>query len=129
MRRNSFQRRAFTFVEILVALTFMAIVMPVVFHAITVASAVSTRGVRKREAVELANRMLNQIVVEESWRDGDSSGDFDAEDPGFRWESKVEDWSEDTMTQVTVNVIYKVQGQEFTESLTTIVPTEATGSS
>lgn len=122
--RNSRAGRAFTFVEILVALAFMAIVIPVVFQAITLANTVSTRAVRKREAEELANRKLNEIVAEEAWQDGDASGDFEDDAPGFTWASTVADWTDDTMTRITVSVTYKVQGTEFTESLTTIVPTE-----
>ncbi|CAN5232457.1 hypothetical protein BH09SUM1_BH09SUM1_14850 [soil metagenome] len=127
MKANSLRRpRAFTFVEILVALAFMAIVIPITLQGISLASRVSSRGLQKRVAAELANSKLNELVVTGDWQGADESGDFGDDHPGFTWNVTSEDWTEDALTEVTVSVSYKVQGQEYSEALATVVRTDET---
>jgi len=112
--------RGFTFVEILAAMIFMAIVIPVAVKGLQLASMVGERASRKRVAGELADRVLNESVITQTWRDGDSDGDFGNDFPGYTWRLTSEGWSEDTMRLVTVEVTYSVQGREFTEQMSTL---------
>jgi general secretion pathway protein I len=112
--------RAFTFVEILAAMLFMGIVIPVAVKGLLLANTVGERASRKRTAGELADRVLNEALITETWRDGDQEGDFGEEFPGFRWRLTSEGWSEDTMRLVTVEVTYSVQAYEFTERLSSL---------
>lgn len=113
-------RRGFTFIEILAAMLFMAIVIPVAIQGITLANAVGVRAARKRIATELAARILNEAVVTQSWRDGDEDGAFEDEFSDYRWKITSASWAEDTMRLVTAEVTYKVQDREFTERLSTL---------
>lgn len=132
-KRSKAQRgavRGFTFVEVLAAMLFMAIVIPVTFEGITLANRIGVKAARKRVAAELAAQKLNESVVTESWRSGDEAGDFEDEQPGYRWEVSAEDWTDDTMRMLTARVYYKVQEQEYSEELSTLVDsTESSDSS
>ncbi len=111
---------AFTFVEILAAMLFMGIVIPVAVKGLLLANTVGERATRKRTAGELADRVLNEALITETWRDGDQEGDFGEDFPGFHWRLTSEGWSEDTMRLVTVEITYAVQAHEFTERLGTL---------
>ena len=100
---------------------FMAIVIPVVIHALTVANRAGVVADRKRVAAQLANRWLNEWVVTDDWRDADSEGDFGEDWPGYRWILENEVWEDDTMRKVTVTVLFEVQHQEHRVNLSTLV--------
>ena len=110
----------FTFVEILAAMLFMAIVIPVAMRGILLSNTVSERGERKRLAAELADALLDEAILTESWREGDQNGDFEDDWPGTRWTVTSESWSEDTMRIVRASVTYSVQDHEFTETVYTL---------
>jgi hypothetical protein len=115
------RRSAYTFVEVLAAMLFMAIVIPVTLHALMLSNRVTSGAVHKRQAAQLATMVLNEQIVTGTWADGDQSGDFGDDWPGFRWESSTDDWSEGTMRVLTVSVSYTIQDHGYTESLSTLV--------
>lgn len=117
-------RHGFTFVEILAAMLFMAIVIPVTFEAVQLSNRVATAAGHKRTAAQLANRVLTEALVTESWRAGDASGDFTDEQPGYKWDVTSGDWDEDTMRVVTARVHYTVQGSEYEVELSSLAPSE-----
>lgn len=112
--------RGFTLTEALAALMLMVIVTPVMFQGMTVANRVGIVAVRQREAVELADRLLTEMVLTDDWRDNEQNGDFGEEWTGYRWVLRDDGWDEDTMRVVTVEVFYKVQGRERSVALTTL---------
>jgi general secretion pathway protein I len=114
-------RAAFTFVEMLAAMIFMAIVLPVAVEGIVLANSVSTRALHKRQAMRLADRILNQVMIDEAWEDGEQSGDFGEDFPQYRWEIAVDSWEIDSMLRVTATVSYTVQDREYSESIGTLV--------
>jgi hypothetical protein len=99
---------------------FMAIVVPVMVQGMTVASRAGIAAQRQREAVELADRLLTELVLTDDWRDSDGDGDFGEDWPGYRWVLRDDGWEEDTMREVTVEVLYTVQGRERSVTLTTL---------
>ena len=123
MRRapTSFRRlRAYTLAEVLAAMLFMAIVIPVVMHGVTVASRAGMLGQRKANAMRIAERVLNELVVTGQLASGASSGNIVDGDTTYPWTMTSEPWPEDTMTQVTVRVSFDVQGSTFDVSASTL---------
>ena len=112
----------FTLVEVLAAMLFMAIVLPAICQAMATAIRASAVAERSREAAQLADRVLNESVVTGDWEQGDQSGDFAPDHPGYSWKLTTTGWTEDTMTMVTVKVTFTVQGRESSVSLSTLVP-------
>ncbi len=111
----------FTFAETLAAMLFMAIVVPVMVQGMTIANRAGVAAERQREAVELADRLLTELVLTDEWRDSEAEGDFGDDWPGYRWALNDGDWEEDAMQAVSVKVYFKVQGQELSVELTTLV--------
>ena len=121
-------RRGFTFVEILAAMLFMAIVIPVTIRGISLANRMGVVAERKRIAAELASLKLNEVFLDDSWRDGNKEGNFD--DTGdislsqYRWTLEITPWTDDVMRLIVVKVFYKVQNVEYSVSLGTIAVAE-----
>src|SRR6266567_846947 len=67
-----FRQAAFTLAEVLAALLFMAIVIPVALEGMHVASRAGSVAVRKREAARVAERILNESLVTTNWNNGGS---------------------------------------------------------
>jgi hypothetical protein len=77
---------------------------------------------RKRVATQLADNMLNELVVTGQTQGSNATGDFGADHPGYRWTLKSEQWAEDAaMRLVTIQVWYKVQEREYEVHLSTLV--------
>ena len=128
MKRNPRARLSsagFTFVEVLAALLFMAVVVPAVVTALTVSNRASEIADRGTTAGELAENKLNELLVDNAWQsESGTSGDFGADLPGYRWETSVNPWSPDTtnvVEELRVEVYYTVQGHERSLHLSTLV--------
>ncbi len=116
--------RAFTFAELLAAMVFVAIVLPVAVGGIGLAARMSESGERRRTAVALADSLLTELAVTGDWRTSAGEGDFEDDWPGYRWELEDEAWEEDAMRVVTIEVFYPVAGREQSVRLTTLMPEE-----
>jgi type II secretory pathway pseudopilin PulG len=119
-RHNRRRFRAFTLVEVLAALLFMAIVIPVTMQGITVASRAGSLGQRKAVAMRIADRVLNELIITGQTTSGVGSGNVIDGDTTYPWTMKSETWSEDAMTQMTVTVSFDVQGSTFDVSASTL---------
>lgn len=113
--------RGFTLVEMLAAMLFVAIVIPVAARGLMLANRAGVVAERKRVAAELADYLLTEVMVTETWMDGDQEGDFGEERPRYRWVLEDESWDEDTMRVVSVEVLFDVQGTEYGVRLSTLV--------
>lgn len=120
------RRRGFTLVEVLAAMVFMAIVIPVVVEGLTIATRAGVATERRREAAELADQELTDQVVTGDWQNGNQQGDFMPDHPGFQWQLTTEAWDQDEMTVVTVETTYMVQGQQASVTLSTLTPSNTT---
>jgi len=116
-------RRAcgFTFVEILAALVFLAILVPAVVEGITISNRASVIAERSAIATELAQNKLTELTLNGAWVSADSRADFGEDWPGYRWELTQSTWDMDAMTVLTVKAFFTVQGQEQSVSLSTLV--------
>jgi len=110
----------FTLVEVLAALLFMAILVPVTVQAIRVASRAGQVADRKVVAARVAERVLNELLVTGALMQNSSSGTIEEGDRSYEWTMTSETWTEDQMNLVTVSVTYEVQGQEFDVQLSTL---------
>ena len=124
----------FTFVEVLAAMLFLALVVPVIVGALAISNRTSLLAERGAIASELAENKLNEMLIDNLWRSAPSTrGDFGVDWSGYRWEISTADWTGDTtnrMTELSTDVYYKVQGQEYSVHLSTLVdPNAATATS
>lgn len=119
--------RGFTFVEIMAAMFFLAIALPVITAAFSLSSRAGEAAERTSLAGQLAENQLNEIVIDQTGSSGSAGrGDFGADYPGFRWESRQEAWTVDgNLTQLTVEVFFPVQGRERSVTLTTLLSNSA----
>ena len=118
------RRLGFTLVEILAAMLFMAIVIPVTVEGITLANRAGVVAERKRVAVELADLLLTEKVLTQEWDDGDQQGDFGEDWPGYAWTLWNEEWEEAGIRLVGVEVGFQVQGRDYSVGLSTLAEEE-----
>lgn len=111
----------FTFIEVLASLLFMAIVIPAVVTALTISNRAAISAERTNVAVQLGENRLNELLIDNTWSTGESRGEFGQEWPGFRWELTQGTWEIDSMTELTMEVFFPVQGNEQSVRLTTLV--------
>ncbi len=114
-------QRGFTFAEVLAAMVFMAILLPVVMQGLVLANRASVVGERKRTAVHLANSFLTELIATEQWRYAGNRGNFGPGYEQYEWELVQSGWPQDDMQQLTLFVSYPVQGQQHRINLTTLV--------
>ena len=112
--------KAFTLAEVLAALLFMAIVIPVALQGLRVSSRAGELAERKREAARVAERVLNESVVTTNWNKSAQSGVIQEGDREYQWTLRSEAWSEPNMELLSVQVGFPVQGREYTVQLNTL---------
>ena len=121
--------RAFTLAEVLAALLFMAIVVPVAVEGLHIASLAGAVAERKGEAARVAQRLLEESLVTTNWNQALQRGDVTEGQRQFRWTLRNDPWNQDpnqtTMRLVSVEVKYFVQGQEHAFTLTTLADNAA----
>ncbi|MCX6966204.1 MAG: hypothetical protein NTZ46_00215 [Verrucomicrobia bacterium] len=118
---------AFTFVEILAALIFLAILIPAILEGLTLSSRAAVTAERSALAAELAQNKLGELMLNDEWASGENKGEFGEALPGMRWEVTQSSWDMDSMTLLKLEVFFQVQGQEKSVSLSTLVDPNAAG--
>ena len=111
----------FTLAEVLAALAFMAIVIPVAVQGLRIANLAGQVGQRKAVAVRVAERVLNELVVSGQLQGTAQTGTLRQGLQEYRWSLRSEQWREDAMRLVTVQVVFPVQGQDYDVHLSTLV--------
>ncbi len=119
------RRRAagFTLAEVLAALVFMAIVIPVAVQGLRVASLAGQVGARKVIATRVAERVLNELVVLRQWQSPTQNGAVEEGALQYRWSMRLDAWNQGVLRLLTVEVTFPVQGQDYAVSLSTLVDT------
>lgn len=115
---------AFTLAEVLAALTFMAIVIPVAIEGLRIANRAGVVAQRKTVAARVADNVLNEALVASQSQAGARNGVVQEGAIDYRWSVRYTTWPEDTMRLVTAEVIFLVQGQEHDVRLSTLVGNE-----
>ena len=116
-------RSGFTLAEVLAALAFMAIVIPVAMQGLSVANTAGQVGLRKVAAARIAERVLNEWIVMGQMQSANQRGTVQEGALEFRWTIRTELWNQDTMRLATAQVVYTVQGREFEVHLSTLIDT------
>ena len=114
-------RAGFTLAEVLAALVFMAIVIPVAVQGLRVANLSGQVAERKGVAARLADRLLNELVATGEWKQSAQSGTVQEDRGQYHWQLRNEVWAKDTMRQVSIQVTFAAQGQDYDVVLTTLV--------
>ena len=147
---EGFCNRGFTLAEVLAALLFMAIVIPMAVQALRIASLAGEVAQRKTEAARVAERVLNESVATTNWN-ASQVGTVIEETRQYRWALHNEVWNQPntnllasgsassgqlaggqpqvnqfTANQVTMNLLsvevtYAVQDRDYSVRLSTLV--------
>jgi type II secretory pathway pseudopilin PulG len=112
---------AFTFAEVLAALVFMAIVIPVAMQGLQIANRAGVVAERKDAAIQLADRLLSEIVVTTNWSNVGQSGVLRQNGREFQWRMLNEPWTETALRLISVEVTYVVQSRPYRVLLSTLV--------
>jgi general secretion pathway protein I len=114
------RRAGFTLAEVLAALLFMAIVIPVALQGISIANRAGQVALRKTEAARVAERVLNESLVTTNWDKSGLSGAVTEGMHDFRWQLRNEPWTQQPLRLLSVQVTFAVQGQEYDVRLSTL---------
>lgn len=120
MRARGTRRSAFTLAEVLAALAFMAIVMPVAIEGLRIASRAGQVGRHKIVAARIGDRVLNEWLISDQGIAGLSRGTVLEGTHEYRWTLESSPWSEAGMRLVTVEVQYTVQGRDHEVRISTL---------
>jgi type II secretion system protein I len=120
-RRIDVKRAGFTLVELLAAMAFMAIVIPVIMQALAISNRAGQVAQRKAIAARVADRMLSEYVANGTQNRGFQRGTVEEGAYEFQWNIAVENWREDSMRLITATVTYPVQGKEYSVETSTLV--------
>ena len=115
----------FTLMEVLAAIAFLVIVLPVAMHGISLAVAAADVAKYKAEGAVLAQSKLNELQATREWQSGNQGGDFGEDHPEFRWTAELLAWNATPVQQLDVHVFWRSGGQERQVTLSTLVDTEA----
>jgi len=122
------KRRAcgFTLAEVLAALVFMAIVIPVAVEGLRIANLAGQVGLRKSAAARVAERVLNEALITGQSQSLSQNGVIDEGKQQYRWTVRSEPWTQDAMLLVSVEVQFAVQGRDYDVRLSTLVNNSTT---
>jgi type II secretory pathway component PulJ len=115
----------FTLAEVLAALVFMAIVIPVAIEALHIASLAGSVAARKAQASRVAQRILNENLVTTNWSQTVQSGTLAEGQRQFRWTLHSDAWTQDpnqsVIRQLTVEVFFAAQNRDYSVRMSTLV--------
>jgi hypothetical protein len=115
----------FTLAEVLAALVFMAIVIPVALDAMHIASRAGTVAARKGEAARVAQRLLTENLITTNWNQSAQSGTLTEGQRQFRWTMRSDPWTQDpnqnVILQLSVEVFFAAQNQDYSVRMSTLV--------
>ena len=122
--KNKNRTAAFTLAEVLAALLFMAIVIPVAVQALTTAALAGEIAVRKGVAARVADRILNESIVTMNANQSAQNGTVTEGALEFRWTLSTEKWPQDSMQLLTAEVKFSAQGKEYSVKLSTLADSQ-----
>jgi type II secretory pathway pseudopilin PulG len=111
---------AFTLAECMIALLFVAIVIPAAVEALHVASGAGEIAVRKGEAAHVADRVLNESLVMTNWNTGSQNGTAYEGADEFHWTLSSQNWQQDSMELLTAEVAFMTQGRSYSVKMSTL---------
>ena len=122
-RRLRLREAGFTLAEVLAALFFMAIVIPVAVEALHIASVAGVTAQRKDEASRVAQSVLNENVLTGNAVQS-TQGTIRQNGHEFKWRLRNELWPQDAMQLVTAEVTFSAGDRECAVRMSTLVNTQ-----
>lgn len=119
--RGAAWRSAFTLAEVLAAMAFLAILIPVIVECMSIASRADEVAQRKNHAARVAENVLNESIVTTNWAQSSQSGTAEDGQEQYKWTLENNPWTQDPIRMLTVDVKYSVQGKEYSVQLSTLV--------
>lgn len=118
---------AFTLAEVLAALLFMAIVVPVAMEGLHIASLAGAVAQRKAEAARIAQKVINESLITTNWSQSLQSGSIAEGQRQFRWTLRSDPWNQDPaqnmLRQLSVEVFFTAQARDYSVKMSTLVDT------
>lgn len=116
---------AFTLAEVLAALVFMAIVIPVAIEGLHIAGRAGQSAERRAVAARIGQHVLGEIVATTASGQASQNGTVREGAIDYHWQAKNQTWTRNsvTMQQITVTITYPVQGRDCDVQLVTLVGT------
>jgi hypothetical protein len=115
----------FTLAEVLAALLFMAIVVPVAIEGLHIAGLAGAVAERKGEAARIAQRVLTENLVTTNWNQSVQNGTTIDGQREFRWTLRTDQWTQDpaqtAMRQLSVQVEFTAQDRKYYVNMSTLV--------
>jgi type II secretory pathway pseudopilin PulG len=108
-------------VEVLAAMLFLAILVPVVIEGLALANRAAVVAERKAVAVQLGENRLQEVTLNRTWSTAPANGDFGGDWSGYRYELSRGNWQTDRMIELIVRVTFEVQGRTHEVRLGTLV--------
>jgi len=131
-------RGAFTLAEVLAAMLFLAIVIPVAVEALHVCTLAGEVAARKGAATRIADRVLNESLVMTNWSSGQQNGTISEGALDFQWTLASQSWTPASSSSVgstalpgqaavpmdllTAEVKFQAQGKDYSVKLSTLAP-------
>lgn len=113
-------RSGFTLAEVMAAMLFLIIVVPVALGAIRVAGRAGESGARRIEAARVADRILNETLVTTNASQAQRSGEIVENGHTFRWTLQSDAWAGTTLRLLTAEVTYSLQDRESSVRMSTV---------
>ncbi len=116
---------AFTLAEVLAALVFMAILIPVALEGLSIASRAGVIAARRSEAALVAERVLHESIVTTNWNSSVQNGTIRQGIRDFQWTLRSDPWDKDpnqnAMRLLSVEVTFAAQGRDHFVRMSTLV--------
>jgi Tfp pilus assembly protein PilV len=113
-------RAGFTLAEVMAAMLFLAVVIPVAVEVLHVSTLAGEVAVRKSAAACVADRILSESLVTTNWSGGNQSGTVTEGTLDLKWKLSNQSWTEDAMQLLTAEVTFSAQGKDYTVKLSTL---------
>lgn len=120
-KRRGHPARGFTLIEVLAALLLLAIALPAVLRGISLATSAASQAKHRGDAYGLCQSKLDELLATGQWQYGNLSGDFNPDNPGYRWTASLVGWTDPSVEQLDVHVIWTMRGKEQDVVLSTLV--------
>ena len=120
-RCNAVKRAAFTLVEMLAAMAFMAIVIPVTMQGLQVANRAGVVAQRKAAATRVLDSLLSEYTANVQNSSATQKGVVSEGQIDYSWNIRLDTWKEDNMRLVTAEVTYPVQGKNYRVQASTLI--------
>ena len=112
--------RGFSLVEMVAALMIFGLAAGGVIEVYTLCLRSTSSSLGYTHAVFLAQKTLEEMLVEGALIPGSDEGDFDPEHPEYSWKSEVEETDQVGLYEVRIVVTWTERGREKEYVLTTL---------